>query len=135
MTTSNPGGRKPAICRFFVSSGNCVYGDDCQFLHQNPGMGFQKPFSNGPVGPIHSSENQGVNYLSTYFFVTILLTRYELMTTRYQPDGIVVCKHLLFKLGQTKNCQILCCKPQSANTDYQTEFKTAIQCLNCQYLL
>lgn len=57
MTSSNPGGRKPALCRFFVNTGNCVYGDECQFLHQNPGMGFQKPFSNGPM---HSSDNHGV---------------------------------------------------------------------------
>ncbi|XP_061165359.1 PAN2-PAN3 deadenylation complex subunit pan3-like isoform X1 [Saccostrea echinata] len=57
MTTSNPSGRKPALCRFFVNNGNCVYGDECQFLHQNPGVGFQKPFSNGPM---HSSENQGM---------------------------------------------------------------------------
>uniref|UniRef100_A0A8W8MQA4 C3H1-type domain-containing protein n=1 Tax=Magallana gigas TaxID=29159 RepID=A0A8W8MQA4_MAGGI len=60
MTSSNPAGRKPALCRFFVNTGNCVYGDECQFLHQNPGMGFQKPFSNGPL---HSSENHGVNFL------------------------------------------------------------------------
>uniref|UniRef100_K1Q904 PAN2-PAN3 deadenylation complex subunit PAN3 n=3 Tax=Magallana gigas TaxID=29159 RepID=K1Q904_MAGGI len=57
MTSSNPAGRKPALCRFFVNTGNCVYGDECQFLHQNPGMGFQKPFSNGPM---HSSENHGL---------------------------------------------------------------------------
>ncbi|XP_052672759.1 PAN2-PAN3 deadenylation complex subunit pan3-like [Crassostrea angulata] len=57
MTSSNPAGRKPALCRFFVNTGNCVYGDECQFLHQNPGMGFQKPFSNGPL---HSSENHGL---------------------------------------------------------------------------
>lgn len=58
MNSAPPGTKKTALCRYFISTGSCVYGDDCQFLHQNPGVGFQKPYSNGPHPP---TENQGVD--------------------------------------------------------------------------
>ncbi|XP_064608976.1 PAN2-PAN3 deadenylation complex subunit pan3-like isoform X2 [Liolophura sinensis] len=38
MTSAAPAGRKPALCRFFVNTRSCVYGEECQFLHQNPDM-------------------------------------------------------------------------------------------------
>lgn len=36
MTSAAPAGRKPTLCRFFVNTRSCVYGDECQFLHQSP---------------------------------------------------------------------------------------------------
>ena len=35
MNTSTSGVKKPALCRYFVASGTCFYGNDCQFLHAN----------------------------------------------------------------------------------------------------
>lgn len=62
MASVVSGPKKPTLCRYFLSSGSCVYGDDCQFLHQyhGQGVGFQKPYSKGPSGA-GSQENQGLN--------------------------------------------------------------------------
>lgn len=63
MTSAAPIGKKPALCRYFMSSGSCVYGEDCQFLHQSPvafQQNFQNTFLNGPPqhnGPIALPDN------------------------------------------------------------------------------
>jgi len=49
MSFAVSGGKKVAPCRFFLQTGTCNFGDDCQFLHHNPGVGFQKQFTNGPL--------------------------------------------------------------------------------------
>ena len=53
MTSVVPGGKKPAICRYFLSSGSCSFGDECQFLHQTS-LGFQPQ-------NIHTSFANGTN--------------------------------------------------------------------------
>lgn len=69
MTSAVPGGKKAAPCRYFISTGSCSYGEECQFLHQNP-HAFQQQqqsnlpnsFLNGPIlqnGPTNSAENLG----------------------------------------------------------------------------
>ncbi|KAK3100528.1 hypothetical protein FSP39_021365 [Pinctada imbricata] len=45
MTSTANAVRKP-ICRYFMSTGTCHKGDECQYLH-HPSVGFQKHFSNG----------------------------------------------------------------------------------------
>ena len=66
MTSAAPIGKKPALCRYFMSSGSCVYGEDCQFLHQSPvafQQNFQNTFLNGPPqhnGPIALPDNPGM---------------------------------------------------------------------------
>ncbi|XP_041356665.1 PAN2-PAN3 deadenylation complex subunit pan3-like isoform X2 [Gigantopelta aegis] len=47
MANAVPPGKKPALCRYFLSSGSCIYGDECQFLHQSHGL--QNSFANGPT--------------------------------------------------------------------------------------
>lgn len=44
-----PGGKKSTPCRFFLQTGTCNFGDDCQFLHHNPSVEFQKQLVNGPL--------------------------------------------------------------------------------------
>ena len=66
MTSAAPIGKKSALCRYFMSSGSCVYGEDCQFLHQNPiaFQNFQSTFLNGPPqqnGPISLPDNSGMS--------------------------------------------------------------------------
>lgn len=48
---SGPGhpGKRPTPCRFY-SSGNCVYGENCRNLHQQPSQSaLQNPYQNGPL--------------------------------------------------------------------------------------
>ena len=50
-TMSGPGhpGKRPTPCRFY-SSGNCVYGENCRNLHQQPSQSaLQNPYQNGPL--------------------------------------------------------------------------------------
>ncbi|KAK2168696.1 hypothetical protein LSH36_15g19075 [Paralvinella palmiformis] len=39
MNSAVPFAKKPALCRYFVTNGSCMYGNECQFLHENPGPG------------------------------------------------------------------------------------------------
>lgn len=64
MSSALTGGKKPALCRYFTSTGSCSYGDDCQFLHsgyqQQP---IQNTFLNGYVQdnePLTIKDTEGV---------------------------------------------------------------------------
>lgn len=46
MSFTVSGGNKVTPCRFFLQTGTCKFGDNCQFLHHNPGVGFQKQLTN-----------------------------------------------------------------------------------------
>ncbi|KAL5011536.1 hypothetical protein ScPMuIL_010087 [Solemya velum] len=60
MTSAVPGTKKTALCRYFVNTGSCIYGDECQFLHQNPGPGcLDIPQKHFPNGSVSSHDNQG----------------------------------------------------------------------------
>ncbi|XP_069129497.1 PAN2-PAN3 deadenylation complex subunit pan3-like isoform X1 [Argopecten irradians] len=77
MTSGVSGGKKPTLCRYYLNTGSCIYGDECQFFHQNPrsGVGFQKPFANGPssssqenqAGPFDMMGNNGDQYFNATF--------------------------------------------------------------------
>lgn len=79
MSSAVPGGKK-ALCRYFMSKGTCTYGDECQFLHQNPHAFQQQPqqtipnsFLNGPPlqnGPTNSADNLGLLRFYKYFLLS-----------------------------------------------------------------
>ncbi|KAK6172940.1 hypothetical protein SNE40_016494 [Patella caerulea] len=56
MTSAVPLGKKAALCRYFINTGACLYGDECQFLHPNPNS-MPNSFPNTPNGV---PENQGM---------------------------------------------------------------------------
>ncbi len=56
-------GKKPALCRYFVSSGTCFYGEDCQFLHSSQRKGFQLENSAGDNIKA-TNEDQGIQGLA-----------------------------------------------------------------------
>ncbi|WAQ97728.1 PAN3-like protein [Mya arenaria] len=67
MTSVVHGGKKPALCRYFVTTGSCSFGDECQFLHQSPvsfqPANFQNSFTNGTNltnSPINTPETVGM---------------------------------------------------------------------------
>lgn len=63
MTSAVPGTKKTALCRYFINTGSCIYGDECQFLHQNPGPGcLDIPQKHFPNGSVSSHDNQGLHF-------------------------------------------------------------------------
>lgn len=46
MHSGSPGHKKQAICRYWAAKRTCFYGDDCQFLHSDPGSLSKSPTEN-----------------------------------------------------------------------------------------
>ncbi|XP_067663719.1 PAN2-PAN3 deadenylation complex subunit pan3-like [Haliotis asinina] len=71
MTSAVPPGKKAALCRYYLNTGSCIYGDECQFLHQAP-PGMQNSYSNGPSSSngepgLESMPNNGDQYFNATF--------------------------------------------------------------------
>ncbi|ESO93815.1 hypothetical protein LOTGIDRAFT_153285 [Lottia gigantea] len=74
MTSAVPPGKKAALCRYFMNSGVCAYGDECQFLHGHPNPGsMPNSFSGTPngvpenPGMTDSLANSGDQYFNATF--------------------------------------------------------------------
>lgn len=64
--------RRNSVCRYFSASGECFYGDDCQFLHSRPDSQTQqsqqqtqqpqppRPLSATPGGPLVTGSGAGI---------------------------------------------------------------------------